>query len=138
MIQRTKMHAGPQFREKASDVLATFVGYLNRVIKKINWLSSAVSAQIYINDKHLGKRFSILEQDLDDNEAIPDSVVVFDKKKNAIYSVDGYTTAVGLGDPEHQHKRNWKKKYYSDVNDLERTALAAKLKKHLIQKAALT
>ncbi|KAA6387453.1 MAG: hypothetical protein EZS28_017019 [Streblomastix strix] len=128
MIQRTKMHAGPQFREKASDVLATLVGYLNRVIKKINWLSSAVSAQIYINDKHLGKRFSILQQDLDDNEVIPDSVVVFDKKKNAIYSVDGYTTAVGLGDPEHQHKRNWKKKYYSDVNDLERTALAAKLK----------
>ncbi|KAA6356236.1 MAG: hypothetical protein EZS28_048238, partial [Streblomastix strix] len=50
------------------------------------------------------------------------------KKKNAIYSVDGYTTAVGFGDPEHQHKRNWKKKYYSDVNDLERAALAAKLK----------
>ncbi|KAA6389267.1 MAG: hypothetical protein EZS28_015205 [Streblomastix strix] len=42
--------------------------------------------------------------------------------------VDGYTTAVGFGDPEHQHKRNWKKKYYSDVNDLERAALAAKLK----------
>ncbi|KAA6379894.1 MAG: hypothetical protein EZS28_024577, partial [Streblomastix strix] len=39
-----------------------------------------------------------------------------------------YTTAVGFGDPEHQHKRNWKKKYYSDVNDLERAALAAKLK----------
>ncbi|KAA6367408.1 MAG: hypothetical protein EZS28_037065, partial [Streblomastix strix] len=53
---------------------------------------------------------------------------VFDKKKNAIYSVDGYTTAVGFGDPEHQHKRNWKKKYYSDANDLERAALAAKLK----------
>ncbi|KAA6382059.1 MAG: hypothetical protein EZS28_022413 [Streblomastix strix] len=29
---------------------------------------------------------------------------------------------------EHQHKRNWKKKYYLDVNDLERAALAAKLK----------
>ncbi|KAA6329232.1 MAG: hypothetical protein EZS28_053629, partial [Streblomastix strix] len=49
-------------------------------------------------------------------------------KKNAIYSVDGYTTAVGFGDPEHLHKRNWKKQYYSDVNDLERAALAAKLK----------
>ncbi|KAA6356417.1 MAG: hypothetical protein EZS28_048056, partial [Streblomastix strix] len=42
--------------------------------------------------------------------------------------VDGYTTAVGFGDPEHLHKRNWKKQYYSDVNDLERAALAAKLK----------
>ncbi|KAA6390031.1 MAG: hypothetical protein EZS28_014442 [Streblomastix strix] len=36
--------------------------------------------------------------------------------------------SVGFGDPEQQHKRNWKKKYYSDVNDLERAALAAKLK----------
>ncbi|KAA6367541.1 MAG: hypothetical protein EZS28_036932, partial [Streblomastix strix] len=94
----------------------------------INRLSSAVSAQKYIEDKHLGKRFSVSEQDLDDNVATPDNVVVFDKKKNAIYSVDGYTTAVGFGDPEHQHKRNWKKQYYSDVNDFERAALAAKLK----------
>ncbi|KAA6365055.1 MAG: hypothetical protein EZS28_039418, partial [Streblomastix strix] len=114
MIQRTRKHAGPQFREEAGDVLATLVGYLNRDIKKINRLSSAISAQKYINDKHLDKRFRVLEQDLDDNVATPDNVVVFDKKKNAIYSVDGYTTAVGFGDPEHQHKRNWKKKYYSD------------------------
>ncbi|KAA6373993.1 MAG: hypothetical protein EZS28_030481, partial [Streblomastix strix] len=128
MIQRTRKHGGPQFRQEAGDVLATLVGYLNRDIKKINRLSSAVSAQKYIEDKHLGKRFNVLEQDLDDSEATPDSVVVFDKKKNAIYSVDGYTTAVGFGDPEQQHKRNWKKKYYIDVNDLERAALAAKLK----------
>ncbi|KAA6371362.1 MAG: hypothetical protein EZS28_033111 [Streblomastix strix] len=128
MIQRTRKHGGPQFRQEAGDVLATFVGYLNRDIKKINRLSSAVSAQKYIDDKHLGKRFSVQEQDLDDNLATPDNVVVFDKKKNAIYSVDGYTTAVGFGDPEHLYKRNWKKQYYSDVNELERAALAAKLK----------
>ncbi|KAA6390446.1 MAG: hypothetical protein EZS28_014025 [Streblomastix strix] len=128
MIQRTRKHEGPQFRKEAGDVLATLVGYLNRDIKKINRLSSVVSAQKYINDKHLGKRFSVSEQDLDDNVATPDNVIVFDKKENAIYSVDGYTTAVGFGDPEHQHKRNWKKKYYSDVNDLEQAALAAKLK----------
>ncbi|KAA6371552.1 MAG: hypothetical protein EZS28_032919 [Streblomastix strix] len=67
MIQRTRKHAGPQFRQEAGEVLATLV-------------------------------------DLDDNVATPDNVVVFDKKKNAIYSVDGYTTAVGFGDPEHQHK----------------------------------
>ncbi|KAA6352815.1 MAG: hypothetical protein EZS28_051658, partial [Streblomastix strix] len=36
MIQRTRKHAGPQFREEAGDVLATLVGYLNRDIKKIN------------------------------------------------------------------------------------------------------
>ncbi|KAA6400342.1 MAG: hypothetical protein EZS28_004132 [Streblomastix strix] len=133
MIQRTRMHAGPQFKEEAGDVLATLVGYLNRDIKKINRLSSAVSAQKYIDDKHLGKRFSVLEQDLDDNEATSDNVVVFDKKKNAIYSVDGYTTAVGFGDPVHQHKRNWKRKYFSDVNDLEGAALAAKLKQQRIK-----
>ncbi|KAA6391234.1 MAG: hypothetical protein EZS28_013238 [Streblomastix strix] len=133
MIQRTRKHADPQFREEAGDVLATLVGYLNRDIKKINRLSSAVSAQKYIEDKHLGKRFSVSEQDLDDNLATPDNVVVFDKKKNAIYSVDGYTTAVGFGDPEHLYKRNWKKQYYSDVNDLERDALAAKLKQQGIK-----
>ncbi|KAA6391874.1 MAG: hypothetical protein EZS28_012600 [Streblomastix strix] len=133
MIQRTRKLAGPQFREEAGDVLATLVGYLNRDIKKINRLSSAVSAQKYINDKHLSKRFDVLEQDLDDNEATPDNVVVFDKKKNAIYSVDGYTTAVGFGDSEHQHKRNQKKQYYTDVNDLERAALAAKLKQQGIK-----
>ncbi|KAA6399574.1 MAG: hypothetical protein EZS28_004896 [Streblomastix strix] len=133
MIQTTRKHAGPQFRQEASDVLATLVGYLNRDIKKIIRLSSAVSAKKYIDDKHLGKRFNVLEQDLDDNEATPDNVVVFDKKKNAIYSVDGYTTTVGFGDPEHQHKRNWKKKYYSDVNDLERAALAAKFKQQGIK-----
>ncbi|KAA6392812.1 MAG: hypothetical protein EZS28_011663 [Streblomastix strix] len=128
MIQRTRKHGGPQFRQEAGIVLATLVGYLNREIKKINRLSSAVCAQKYINDKHLGKRFSVSEQDLDDNVATPDNVVVFEKKKNAIYSVDGYTTVIGFGDPEHQHKKNWKKNYYSDVNDLERAALAAKLK----------
>ncbi|KAA6385544.1 MAG: hypothetical protein EZS28_018930 [Streblomastix strix] len=119
MIQSTRKHTGPQFREEAGDVLATLVGYLNRDIKKINRLSSAISAQKYINDKHLGKRFSVSEQDLDDIVATPDNVVVFDMKKNAIYQVDSYTTAVGFGDPEHQFKRNWKKQYYTDVNDLE-------------------
>ncbi|KAA6400661.1 MAG: hypothetical protein EZS28_003815 [Streblomastix strix] len=94
MIQRTRTHAGTQFREEAGDVLATLVGYLNRDIKKINRLSSAVSAQKYIDDKHLGKRFSVQEQDLDDNLATPNNMVVYDKKKNAIHSVDGYTTAV--------------------------------------------
>ncbi|KAA6373990.1 MAG: hypothetical protein EZS28_030483 [Streblomastix strix] len=133
MIQRKIKHAGPQFREEAGDVLATLVGYLNRDIKKINRLSSAVSAQKYIDDKHLGKRISVQEQDLDDNVATPDNVVVFDKKKNAIYSVDGYTTAVGFGDPEHQHKRNWKKQYYTNVNDLERAVLASKLKQQGIK-----
>ncbi|KAA6368585.1 MAG: hypothetical protein EZS28_035888, partial [Streblomastix strix] len=93
MIQRTRKHRGPQFRQEAGDVLATLVGYLNGDIKKFNRLSSAISAQQYINDKHLGKRFSVSEQDLDDNVATPDNVVVFDKKKNAIYSVDSYTTA---------------------------------------------
>ncbi|KAA6353795.1 MAG: hypothetical protein EZS28_050677, partial [Streblomastix strix] len=127
MIQRTRKHADPQFKEEAGDVLVTNVGYLNRDIKKINMLSSAVSAQKYIDDKHLGKRFSVQEQNLDDNVATPDNVIVYDKKKNAIYLVDGYTTAVGFRDPEHQHKRNWKKKQYSNVNDLERAVLAAKL-----------
>ncbi|KAA6373019.1 MAG: hypothetical protein EZS28_031454 [Streblomastix strix] len=75
-------------------------------IEKIKKLLSAVSVQKYINDKHLDKRFRVLEQDLDDNVATPDNVVMFDKKKNAIYSVDGYSTAVGFGDPEHQRKRN--------------------------------
>ncbi|KAA6404074.1 MAG: hypothetical protein EZS28_000405 [Streblomastix strix] len=77
MIQRTRKHAGPQFREETEDVLATLVGYLNRDIKKLNRLSSAVSAQKYLNDKHLGKRFSELKQDFDDNQAIHDNVVVF-------------------------------------------------------------
>ncbi|KAA6388803.1 MAG: hypothetical protein EZS28_015669 [Streblomastix strix] len=108
---RMKLCAKPfgrlPFHPKAGDVFATLVGYLNRDIKKIN---------------------SVQEQDLDDNQATPDNVVVFDKKKNTIYSVDGYTTAVGFGDPEHQHKRNQKKKYYLDVNDLKRAAFAAKLK----------
>ncbi|KAA6359351.1 MAG: hypothetical protein EZS28_045122 [Streblomastix strix] len=133
MIQRTRKRAGPQFREEAGDVLATLVGFLNRDIKKINRLSSAISAQKYIDDKHLGKRFSVQQQDLDDNADTPDNVVVYDKKKNAIYSVDGYTTAVGFGDKDHQHKRNWKKQYYTDVNDLERAALAAKLKQQGIK-----
>ncbi|KAA6370088.1 MAG: hypothetical protein EZS28_034385 [Streblomastix strix] len=127
MIQRTRKHAGPQLTEEVRDFVATLVGYLNKDIKKINRLSSAISGQKYINDKHLGKQFSVSEQDLDDNVVTRDNVVVYDKKKNAIYSVDGYTTAVGFGDPEHQYKRNWKKQYYTNVNDLERAALAAKL-----------
>ncbi|KAA6370793.1 MAG: hypothetical protein EZS28_033680 [Streblomastix strix] len=114
--------------QRRRNVLATLVGYLNRDIKKINRLSSAVSAQKQIQDNHLDKRFRALEQDLDDNVATPDNVAVFDKKKNAFYSVDGYIIAVGFGDPDHQHKRNCKKKYYSDANDLECAALAAKLK----------
>ncbi|KAA6393888.1 MAG: hypothetical protein EZS28_010586 [Streblomastix strix] len=133
MIQRTRKHGDPQFREETGDVLATLVGYLNRYIKKINRLSSAVSAQKYINDKHLGKRFSVQEYDLDENIVTPDNVVVYDQKKNAIYSVDGYTTAVGFGDSEHKLKRNWKKKYYSDVNNLKRAALAVKLKQQRIK-----
>ncbi|KAA6354218.1 MAG: hypothetical protein EZS28_050255 [Streblomastix strix] len=49
MIQRTRKHGGQQFKEEAGDVFATLVGYLNRDIKKINRLSSAISAQkIYI------------------------------------------------------------------------------------------
>ncbi|KAA6397385.1 MAG: hypothetical protein EZS28_007090 [Streblomastix strix] len=111
-IQTTRKHAGPQFRKEAGDVLATLFCYLNRDIKKIN---------------------SVLKQDLDDNVASPDNVIVFDKKKNTIYSVDGYLTAVRFGDPEHLHKRNWNKYYYSDVNDLERAALAAKLKQQGIK-----
>ncbi|KAA6382597.1 MAG: hypothetical protein EZS28_021875, partial [Streblomastix strix] len=106
IIQRTRKHAGLIIQRGGGDVLATLVVYLNRDIKKIKMLSSAVSAQKYIQDKHLDNRFSALEQDLDDNVATPDNVVVFDKKQNAIYSVDGYTTAVGFGDPEHQHKKN--------------------------------
>ncbi|KAA6401712.1 MAG: hypothetical protein EZS28_002760 [Streblomastix strix] len=87
----------------------------------------------YIDDKHLAKRFSVQEQDLDDNVATPDNVVVYDKKQNAIYSDDGNITAVDFGDPEHQYKRNLMKSYYTDVNDLERTALAAKLKQQGIK-----
>ncbi|KAA6401965.1 MAG: hypothetical protein EZS28_002509 [Streblomastix strix] len=137
MIQRTRKHAGPQFKEQAGDVLATLVGYLNRDIKKINRLSSAFSAQKYIQDIHLDKRFSVLEQDLDDNVATPDNVVVFEKKKNAIYSIDGSTTALGFGDPEHQHKKNWKK------NIIQMLMIQNELhwlpnQKHLEQKAALT
>ncbi|KAA6380766.1 MAG: hypothetical protein EZS28_023706 [Streblomastix strix] len=119
MFQSTRKHRSPQFRKEACDVLTTLVDYFNGHIKTISRLSSAVCAHKYINAKLLGKRFSVSEQDLDDNEATPDNVVVFDKKKNAIYSVDGYTTAKEFGDPEHQYKRNWKKNYYSDVNDLE-------------------
>ncbi|KAA6392269.1 MAG: hypothetical protein EZS28_012204 [Streblomastix strix] len=137
MIQRTRNHGVLQFIEYAGDVFATLVGYLNRDIKKINRLSSVVSAKKQINNKHLGKRFSVSEQDLDDNVATPDNVVVFDKKKNAIYSVDGYTVAVGCGDLELYHQRNQKKKYYSDGNDLKRAAFAAQLK-NKEQKAVLT
>ncbi|KAA6378421.1 MAG: hypothetical protein EZS28_026052 [Streblomastix strix] len=128
MIQRTRKHAGPQFREEAGDVLATLVGYLNRVIKKINRLWSTVRAQKYIVDKHLSNRFSKVEQNLDNNEATPDNVVVFDQKKNEICSFDGYTTALGFDDKDHKHKINWKRQYYTDVDDDKRTAMAAKLK----------
>ncbi|KAA6377793.1 MAG: hypothetical protein EZS28_026678, partial [Streblomastix strix] len=83
--------------------------------------------------KLIDYRLPVQEQDLDDNEATPDNVVVFDKKKNAIYSVDGYSTAVGFGDPEHQYKKIWKKQNYIDVNDLKRAALAAKLKQQNIK-----
>ncbi|KAA6363408.1 MAG: hypothetical protein EZS28_041065 [Streblomastix strix] len=55
MIQRTRKHGGPQFKEEAGDALATQVGYLNRDIKKIYRLSYAVSGQKYIQDKHLSK-----------------------------------------------------------------------------------
>ncbi|KAA6382322.1 MAG: hypothetical protein EZS28_022152 [Streblomastix strix] len=127
MIQRTRKHGGPQFREEAGDVLATLVGYLNRDIKKINRLSSAVSAQniqmINIQANYLvywNRTWMIMQSFLI-------MWLFFDKKKNAIYSVDGYITAVGFGDSEHQHKKI-AKKYYSDVDDLERAALAAKLK----------
>ncbi|KAA6399850.1 MAG: hypothetical protein EZS28_004625 [Streblomastix strix] len=133
MIQRTRKHAVSQFREEAGDVLTTLVGYLNRDIKKIYSLSSAVSAQNYIDDKYLGKRFSVQEQDLDDNQATRDNLVEYDKKKNAIYSVDGYTTAVVFGHLEHQHKNNWKKQYYLNINDLVRAALAAKLNQQRIK-----
>ncbi|KAA6386599.1 MAG: hypothetical protein EZS28_017876 [Streblomastix strix] len=112
MIQRTRKHRSSQFREEAGNVLATLFGYLNRDIKKIN---------------------NVQEQDLDDNKAIPDNVIVYDKKKIVIYSVDGYATAVEFEDQEQQYKRNWKKKYYLDVNDLERAALAAKLKQQGIK-----
>ncbi|KAA6393053.1 MAG: hypothetical protein EZS28_011421 [Streblomastix strix] len=81
LIQRTKKHAGSQFREEAGDILAILVSYLNRDIKKINILSSAVSARKYIADKRLGNRFAVSEQDLDDNDATPDYVVVYKKKR---------------------------------------------------------
>ncbi|KAA6393769.1 MAG: hypothetical protein EZS28_010706 [Streblomastix strix] len=52
---------------------------------------------------HGGLQFRVEEEDvlatlvdLDDNETTPDNVVVYDKKNNAIYSVDGYSTAIGI------------------------------------------
>ncbi|KAA6398164.1 MAG: hypothetical protein EZS28_006308 [Streblomastix strix] len=135
---KNKKACGPYMREEAEDVLATLVGNLNRDIKKIYKLSSAVSAQQSTKDKYLGNRFDVREQYFDSNSVTPDNVVVSDKKKNAIYSVVGYTTAEGFGDPEYQHKRNWKNKYYTDVNYLERTALAAKLKTFGKKKVVLT
>ncbi|KAA6394819.1 MAG: hypothetical protein EZS28_009652 [Streblomastix strix] len=72
---KNKKACGTQIREEAGDVLVTLVGYLNRDIKKINRLSSAVSAQKYIQDKHLGNRFNVREQDLDDNTATPNNTV---------------------------------------------------------------
>ncbi|KAA6398104.1 MAG: hypothetical protein EZS28_006366 [Streblomastix strix] len=74
MIQRTRKHGGPQFREDVEDIFATLVGYLNSQSKKINRLSSTVSNQKFIDDKHLIKRFDVRKQDLDDNIAIPDNV----------------------------------------------------------------
>ncbi|KAA6395435.1 MAG: hypothetical protein EZS28_009037 [Streblomastix strix] len=127
LIQRTRNYKGPQYKKETGDVFATFVGYLNRDFKKIYKFSSAVSTQKYINDKYLGKRLIVQEQDLDDNVATPDNVVVFDKKKNAIYSIDGYTITKGFGDLQHQNKRNWKKSYYSDEGDDDPVAFAAKL-----------
>ncbi|KAA6400490.1 MAG: hypothetical protein EZS28_003985 [Streblomastix strix] len=128
MIQRTRKLIGLLMREEAGDVFATLVGYLSGDIKKINRLSSDVSAQKYLKDKHLGNRFSVVEQNSDNNDATPDNVVIYDTKFNEICSVDGYTRAVGFYDPEYQYKRNQKKKHYSDFDDLERAALAAKLK----------
>ncbi|KAA6376135.1 MAG: hypothetical protein EZS28_028338 [Streblomastix strix] len=104
VIQRTKKHVGPQFRQEAGDVLATLVGYLNRDIKKINRLSSAVSAQKYINDKHLDNQFDMRVLDLDYNEASPDNMATYVKKMITIYSVNGYTTAVEFDDKDHQNK----------------------------------
>ncbi|KAA6367396.1 MAG: hypothetical protein EZS28_037078 [Streblomastix strix] len=108
MNQRTRKNGSPQFSDEVKDVFAALVSYLNRDIKKMNKLSSAVN--------------------LDDNVATSDNEIVYDNKNNAIYSVNGYTTAVGICCPEHQHKGNWKKQYYSDIIELERAALAAKLK----------
>ncbi|KAA6403039.1 MAG: hypothetical protein EZS28_001432 [Streblomastix strix] len=102
LIQRTKKHAGLQFRKYTGDFLAALQSIMR-------------------------------EQDLDDNEATPDNVVVYGKKKNAIYSVDGYATAVGFGEQENQHKRNQKKQYYTNFDDGERTALATKLKQSRIK-----
>ncbi|KAA6401327.1 MAG: hypothetical protein EZS28_003151 [Streblomastix strix] len=102
MIQRTRNNGGTQFREETGNVLAISNGYLKRDFKKI--------------------------YSFDDNEAISDNMVVYYKKRNAIYSVDSYTTAVGFSDPDHQLERNWKKQYYTDVNDFEQALLAAKLK----------
>ncbi|KAA6394381.1 MAG: hypothetical protein EZS28_010088 [Streblomastix strix] len=128
LIQRTRKHEGPQFREEAGDILAILVSYLNRDIMKINRLFSNISAQKNIYEKHLGYRFDVREQDLDNNLETPDNVVVYDKIKNAIYSANVSTTVVIFGEKDQQHKINWKKKYYTNVNDLKRTELAAKLK----------
>ncbi|KAA6381591.1 MAG: hypothetical protein EZS28_022881, partial [Streblomastix strix] len=81
MIQRTRKHAGPQFREEAGDVLAPLVGYFNWNIMNDNRLTSAVSAQKHIKNKHLGKRFDAHELDLDYYEETPNIVVVYYKKK---------------------------------------------------------
>ncbi|KAA6366356.1 MAG: hypothetical protein EZS28_038117, partial [Streblomastix strix] len=83
----------------------------------------------YDRIKARAKPFGTLpEQDLDDNVATPDNMVVYDKKKNAVYSFDGYTIAKGFGDSELQQRRKWKKTYYTNVNNLERIALEVKLK----------
>ncbi|KAA6396529.1 MAG: hypothetical protein EZS28_007943 [Streblomastix strix] len=132
LIQGTRKHGGPQFREEAGDVLATLAGYLNRDIKKINRLSSAVSAQKHIDDKHLGKRFSIQEQDLDDNIATPDNVVVYDKKKERNFFSRWLYKSCRIWRPRAQIQKKLEKQYYMDVNNLERAALAAKLKQQSI------
>ncbi|KAA6404327.1 MAG: hypothetical protein EZS28_000145 [Streblomastix strix] len=107
------MYGDPQFREDADDDHATLIGQLCENIKKID---------------------SEQEQDLDENEANPENVVEYNKKKKVIYTVNGYTTAVRLGDKYHIRKRNQKKKYYIDFYDLERTALIAKLKQQGIKR----
>ncbi|KAA6364670.1 MAG: hypothetical protein EZS28_039803 [Streblomastix strix] len=104
-MQRTRKQEGPQFREEAGDVLASLVCYLNRDIMKTNRLSYIASARQQISDKHLGKRFSEVEQDLDDKIETLDNIVVYDKKENAIFSVYCYTVAVEFKDKDHQHKR---------------------------------
>ncbi|KAA6397279.1 MAG: hypothetical protein EZS28_007197 [Streblomastix strix] len=90
------------------------------IIPSINY-SKNKNACAFIIQKRSSccNRFDVREQDFDDNVATPDNVVVFDKKKNVIYSIDDYTTAVGFNDKDHKYKRNLKKQYYLNVDDDE-------------------